>query len=143
MMVKAKHGDTVKVHYTGRLENGEVFDTSIGADPLQFSIGKGEVIQGLEEAVIGMKPGESKTANITADKAYGSRRKANVIEVSRDRFAQGLKPSLGQELEICHENGQKTPVTVTGVSESSVRLDANHPLSGKDLTFEIQLEEIV
>jgi FKBP-type peptidyl-prolyl cis-trans isomerase 2 len=142
-MAQVKHGDTVKVHYTGKLEDGKVFDSSIDGDPLQFSIGKGQVIQGLEEAVVGMNPGESKTASIPADKAYGPHRKEKVMEVDRDRFPEGLKPEPGQKLEVRHADGRKTAVTVTGVSESKVTLDANHPLAGKDLTFDIQLQEIV
>jgi len=142
-MAQARHGDTVKVHYTGKLEDGKIFDTSTNGDPLQFAIGEGQVIQGLEEAVIGMNPGESKTTRIPADKAYGPDRKEKVIELDRDRFPENLKPRLGQQLEIRHADGRKTAVTVTGVSESMVMLDANHPLAGKDLTFDIQLQEIV
>nr|KXH77612.1 MAG: peptidylprolyl isomerase [Candidatus Thorarchaeota archaeon SMTZ1-83] len=142
-MAQARHGDTVKVHYTGKLEDGKIFDTSTNGDPLQFAIGEGQVIQGLEEAVIGMNPGESKTTRIPADKAYGPHRKEKVIELDRDRFPENLKPRLGQQLEIRHADGRKTAVTVTGVSESMVMLDANHPLAGKDLTFDIQLQEIV
>jgi peptidylprolyl isomerase len=142
-VAKAKQGDTVRIHYTGKLENGEVFETSTDGNPLQFSIGKGEVIRGLEEAVIGMNPGERKTASILADKAYGPQLKVKVIEVDRDRLPKGLKPEPGQRLQVCHSDGRKTPVRVTGVSELKVTLDANHPLAGKDLTYEIQLQEIV
>jgi FKBP-type peptidyl-prolyl cis-trans isomerase 2 len=142
-MAQARHGDTVKVHFTGKLADGKVFDTSIDGDPLQFAIGKGQVIQGLEEAVVGMNPGESKTTDIPAGKAYGPYHKEKVMEVDRDLIPKGLKPELGRKLEVHHADGRKTAVTVIDVSESKVMLDANHPLAGKDLTFDIQLQEIV
>ena len=142
-MAQAKHGDTVKVHYTGKLEDGTVFDTSINRDPLQFTIGEGQIIPGFEQAVVGMNPGESKTTKVPADKAYGSHHKEEVLVVDRNQFPVDLKPEVGQKLQIRRTDGQTSVVTVTDVSESSVTLDANHPLAGKDLTFDIQLIEIV
>ncbi len=141
-MALAKQGDTIKVHYTGKLEDDTVFDTSIKRDPLQFTIGEGKVIPGFEQAVVGMKPGESKTTKIPADKAYGPHRKEMVIVVERNQFPAHLKPKAGQQLQIRKKDGQATVVMVTDVSESSVTLDTNHPLAGKDLTFDIQLIEI-
>ena len=142
-MAQAKHGDTVKVHYTGKLEDGTVFDTSINRDPLQFTIGEGQIIPGFEQAVVGMNPGESKTTKVPADKAYGSHHKEEVLVVDRNQFPVDLKPEVGQKLQIRQADGQTIVVTVTAVSESSVTLDANHPLAGKDLTFDIQLTELV
>jgi len=142
-MAQAKYGDTVKVHYTGKLEDGTVFDTSLDRDPLQFTIGEGQLIPGFEEAVVGMNLGESKTTTIPADKAYGPHREEMVLVVDRNRFPVYLKPEIGQQLQILQADGEAIIVTVTDVSESSVTLDANHPLAGKDLTFDIQLMEIV
>jgi len=142
-MAQAKHGDTVKVHYTGKLEDGTIFDSSIKRDPLQFKIGVGQVISGFEQAVVGMSPGESKNTKVPSDKAYGSYRKEMVMAVDRDKFPANIKPEVGQQYQIPQEGDRKTVVTVTDVSESSVTLDANHPLAGKDLTFDIQLIEIV
>lgn len=143
-MAQAQLGDRVKVHYTGRLDDGTVFDSSIITDPLEFTIGEREVVPGFEEAVIGMSPGESKNVKIPVDKAYGPRREDMTIVVDRDKFPPDIEPEVGQQLEIRQrEDGQTFPVTVTDVSESSVTLDANHHLAGKDLTFDIQLLEIV
>lgn len=142
-MAQAKHGDTVKVHYTGKLEDGTVFDTSIDRDPLQFTIGKGQMIPGFEQAVLGMNPGESKTIRIPTDEAYGTRREEMVMVVDRNQLPADLNPEVGQQLQNRQPDGQTIVVTVTEVSESSVTVDANHPLAGKDLTFDIQLVEVV
>jgi len=141
-MGKAKIGDTVKVHYTGKLEDGTVFDTSAERGPLEFKIGEGQVIQGFEDAVIGMNPGEEKTVEIPADEAYGQRNEEMVADIGRDQFPEYLSPEVGQQFQIRQQNGQIILVTVTEISEDTVTLDANHPLAGKDLTFEIQLLEI-
>lgn len=142
-MAQAKHGDTVKVHYTGKLEDGTVFDTSIDRDPLQFTIGEGQVIPGFEQAVLGMNPGESKTIRIPTDEAYGTRREEMVMVVDRNQLPADLNPEVGQQLQRSQPDGQTIVVTVTEVSKSSVTVDANHPLAGKDLTFDIQLVEVV
>jgi len=142
-MAQAKHGDTVRVHYTGRLEDGTVFDTTASRDPLEFTIGKGQIISGFEEAVIGMNPGESKTVNVPANKAYGPYRKEMVVEVERSQIPENLNPQVGQLLEIRQMDGRTIIVKVIDVSDAGVTLDANHPLAGKDLTFDIQLVEIV
>ena len=142
-MARPKTGDTVKVHYTGKLEDDTVFDTSANRDPLQFTIGEGQVIPGFEQAVVGMKPGESKTAKIPVDEAYGPHHKEMVLVVGRDQFPAELEPKVDQRLQMSRADGQRIAVTVTEVSEESVTLDANHPLAGKDLTFDIQLVEIL
>ena len=142
-MAQAKHGDTVKVHYTGKLEDGMVFDTSTDLDPLQFTIGDGQIIPGFEQAVIGMNPSESKTIKIPTDEAYGPHREEMVQMVDRNQLPVDLKPEIGQQLQSRQTDGQTIVVTVTDVSESSVTVDGNPPLAGKDLTFDIQLVEIV
>lgn len=141
-MTQAKDGHTVKVHYTGKLDDGTVFDSSIDREPEQFTIGVGQVIPGLEQAVVGMNPGESKTVNIPSDKAYGSYRKEMTQVIARSQFPKHWKPEVGQKLQGRKVNGQTITVTVTGVFESSVTLDANHPLAGKDLTVDIQLVDV-
>ena len=142
-MAQAKDGDTVKVHYTGKLEDGTVFDTSINRDPLQFTIGEEQVTADLELAVVGMNPGESKNIKIPADKAYGPYCNEMVLVVARSEFPEDLKPVVGQKLQIRQEDDEGIAVMVTHVSESSVTLDANHPLATKDLTIDIHLVEIV
>ncbi|ADI15531.1 FKBP-type peptidyl-prolyl cis-trans isomerase [Truepera radiovictrix] len=142
-MTTAKQGDTVRVHYRGTLADGREFDASFGREPLEFTLGAGEVIAGFDKAVTGLAPGQSRTAHISADEAYGPHREEMVLEVPRDNFPDGITPEAGQQLELTHEDGQRIPVLVTAVSEASVTLDANHPLAGHDLTFEVELVEIV
>ncbi|RCV64155.1 peptidylprolyl isomerase [Methanophagales archaeon] len=142
-MAQAKIGDAVKVHYTGKFGDGMVFDTSIDDEPLEFGIGERQVILGFEEAVIGMNSGETKTVNIPVDKAYGPHRDDLVQVVERKQLPAGLKPEIGQPLEGRQPNGEIVAATVIEVTESRVTLDANHPLAGKSLTFEIQLIEIL
>ncbi len=142
-MAQAKTGDTVQIHYTGKLADGTVFDTSRDRHPLQFTIGKGQLIAGFEQAVIGMNTGESKTAVIPADRAYGPRLDESVVEVDRKHLPPGLNAEVGQRLEITQTDDQTILVTVAAVSEASMTLDANHPLAGKDLTFDIELVKIL
>jgi len=138
-MAKAKNGDTVRIHYTGRLTDGTVFDSSEDRDPLEFTLGEGKVIPGFEEAVRGMEEGESKTAEIAADDAYGPRRDDLVMQMPRDRLPEDLDPSVGQRLQMQTQDGQKVEVLVTDVDDAGIRIDANHPLAGRDLEFEIEL----
>lgn len=142
-MVQAQRGDTVQVHYTGKLEDGTVFDTSTNRDPLQFTIGEGQIIPGFEQAVVGMNPGESKTVTIPMDQAYGPHREEMVLEVDRKQFPEHLNPEVGQQLQVRQQNGQTMIVTVVEVSDTNVTLDANHPLAGENLTFDIHLVGIV
>ncbi|HEY9621180.1 MAG TPA: peptidylprolyl isomerase [Crinalium sp.] len=141
-MVQAKHGDTVTVHYTGKLDDGTVFDSSSGRDPLQFSIGDGNLIPGFENAVIGMSPGESKTQTIPSDEAYGAHYPEMVVVVDRQQIPPDLPVGVGQQLQIQQPTGQVIPVIITDISDSEVTLDANHPLAGETLTFEIELVAI-
>ena len=142
-MAQGEDGNTVKVHYTGKFEDGTVFDTSADRDPLEFTIGRGQLIPGFEQAVIGMSPGESKTVNIPADEAYGQHNAEMLTEVDRSQFPADLNPEVGQQLQLNRSDAQTVVVTVASVSESTVTLDANHPLAGKDLIFDIQLVAIL
>jgi peptidylprolyl isomerase len=141
-MSQAKTGDNVTVHYTGKLADGTVFDSSVEREPLNFAIGEGNLIPGFESAVVGMSAGESKTAEIPAEQAYGPHREDMVLVVDRQQIPESIPLDLGQQLQIQHPNGQAIPVLVTEISNGKVTLDANHPLAGKDLTFEIKLLEI-
>lgn len=140
-MAQATPGDTVRIHYTGRLDDGTVFDTSEGRDPLEFVLGSGQVIPGFERAVTGMERGEEKTVTIPADEAYGERKSELLINVGRSEMPSGLDPQVGQRLQMSTPDGQTFQVTVTETSDTTVVLDANHPLAGRDLTFDIQLVE--
>jgi len=138
-MAQAKQGDSVQVHYTGKLENGTVFDTSRSRHPLRFTIGKGQVIEGFEQAVAGMSVGETKTVVIPVEKAYGARRDDMIFTMSRDRLPEGVSPNVGQRLEVTQVDDKVMLVTVMSVTDKSITLDANHPLAGKALTFELEL----
>ncbi|MCZ7583939.1 MAG: peptidylprolyl isomerase [Deltaproteobacteria bacterium] len=141
-MSKAKKGDKVKVHYSGRLNDGTVFDTSEGRDPLEFTIGEGEVIPGFENAVIGMDTEDSKTVEIASADAYGPRRDELEVQVPRGEFPDHITPEVGRRLNVQQDGGRQLTVTITAVNDQQVTLDANHPLAGQDLTFEIKLLEV-
>ena len=141
-MTQAKMGDTVKVHYNGKLDTGVLFDTSEGSDPLQFELGSGCLIPGFEEAVVGMSPGESKTVIIPPEKAYGRYREDRVIKIDKKDLPEEIVPAVGMTLEVCAPNDVMVPVQITEIEGSTVTLDANHPLSEQTLTFEIKLVEI-
>jgi peptidylprolyl isomerase len=141
-MTQAKNGDTVKIHYTGRLQDGTVFDSSSEREPLQFNIGSGQVIPGFEEAVTGMKIGEKKTALIPFDKAYGKRDPSMVMVVDRKHVPAEIDPEVGQRLQVGSPTGELIAVTVIEVNVENITLDANPPLAGEDLTFDLELVEI-
>lgn len=138
----AKDGDIVDVHYTGTLEDGSEFDSSAGGDPLQFTIGAGRMIPGFENAVYGMKVGETKTVTIPSAEAYGPRDEDLVMEVDRDQLPEGVEPTVGLQIGVTYEGGQQGPAIITEVTETTVTLDANHFLAGKDLIFELKLVKI-
>jgi peptidylprolyl isomerase len=142
-MGEAKSGDTVRVHYTGKLNDGTVFDSSFERDPLQFTLGEGQIIPGFEQAVIGMNPGETRTTTVPSEQAYGPRREEMVLVTDRDQLPDNFEPQAGQQLQILQADGRAVVVKVNEVTESKVTLDANHPLAGQDLTFEIKLLDIV
>jgi FKBP-type peptidyl-prolyl cis-trans isomerase 2 len=139
---QAKNDDTVQVDYTGKLGDGTVFDTSVGREPLEFTLGAGQMIPGFEKAVLGMKVGEKKTVTIPANEAYGPRSDDQIMEVPREKLPSGLTPKVGQQLGIRRQDGGTSITTITSVSDNTVTIDANHPLAGKDLTFEIELVKI-
>lgn len=142
-MAQAKMGDTVRVHYTGKLDDGTMFDTSVNREPLEFTLGEGQVIPGFDTAVIDMVPGEIRVSLIPADEAYGPHSEELVTDVDRERFPADLELELGQQLQVGLADGQQAIVMVVDLSDSTVTLDANHPLAGQDLTFEIELVEIL
>ncbi|HHP7237009.1 FKBP-type peptidyl-prolyl cis-trans isomerase [Longibacter sp.] len=141
-MAQAKKGDEVRVHYTGKLEDGTVFDTSADGEPLSFTIGENRVIPGFEQAVLGMEPGDSKTEEIEPDQAYGSHREDMVMELEKTQIPDEVDPEVGQQLQLRLDNGQTVPVLITALGEETVEIDANHPLAGRTLTFEIELVDI-
>ena len=142
-MAQAQVGDMVKAHYTGRLADGTTFDTSMEREPLEFTLGEGELIPGFEQAVLGMAAGESKTTTIPSDQAYGPHRAERMIDVECYHLPADLQPELGQRLHMTRQDGTMITVVVTTVTETQVTLDANHPLAGKELIFDIMLVEIL
>jgi peptidylprolyl isomerase len=142
-MQQAKRGDTVHVHYRGTLDDGTEFDSSAGGEPIVFTVGAGEVIPGFEEAIEGMATGEKKTTHIDAQNAYGDRREELVFQVARDQMPEGGGDvEVGDMLRVGFPDGSSAAVQVAGVEGASVTLDANHPLAGKNLTFELELVAI-
>jgi peptidylprolyl isomerase len=142
-MTQAKRGDTVRINYIGRLTDGTQFDTSEGREPLQFTLGAGQVISGLESHVDGMEVGTRDTVTIPADEAYGPRRPEAVQTVERTSIPQDIDLAIGTQLQARTSQGQVVPLTVVALDESNVQLDANHPLAGQDLVFDVELVEIV
>jgi peptidylprolyl isomerase len=140
----AANGDTVRVHYTGTLDGNMKFDSSYDhQEPLEFTIGQGRLPLGFEKALLGMEPGESKTVRVPSALGYGSHNPEKVIEVSRSKMPEGLEQEIGVRVEGSLPDGQEIEFTIIGFTESEVILDGNHPLAGKDLTFEMLLIEIV
>lgn len=142
-MSKAKNGDTVKVHYTGKLEDGIVFDTSKDREPLEFTIGGGSVIPGFENGIIGMEIGSKKVVTIPPEEAYGKRHEELILKVNKSEFPENITPALGMELQLKYKDKTSVRAVVTDIKEESVTLDANHPLAEKTLIFDIELVEIV
>ncbi|MBN1825224.1 MAG: peptidylprolyl isomerase [Candidatus Eisenbacteria bacterium] len=141
-MSEAKTGDLVRVHYTGKLEDGTVFDSSEGGEPLEFTLGEGRIIPGVEEAVIGMRAGDAKTVHVTPEKGYGPHVEELLFRVSKDRLPRGMDPEVGQRYELTQEGGAKALVTVTEVDGEDVVLDGNHPLAGKTMVFDLEMVSI-
>ena len=141
-MSQAKAGDTVRIHYTGTLDDGTQFDSSAGRDPLEFTVGSGQVIPGFDKAVEGMAVGDSKKVNIPAEDAYGPRHDQLVQEVPRDALPDDLEPEVGMGLQAQGPEGQVMDLTVTAVAEDSITVDGNHPLAGQALNFDLELVEI-
>ena len=142
-MQQVKSGDTVKVHYHGKLTDGTTFDSSEGREPLEFEVGSGMVIAGFDNGVTGMTVGEKKTVNIPSQEAYGEKQEEMFMEFPMDRFPEDMKPEIGMTLNMSSQDGQTFPVIVREVLEDKVILDANHPLAGEELVFDLELVEIV
>ena len=142
-MQEVKNGDKVKVHYHGRLTSGETFDSSEGREPLEFEVGSGMVIKGFDDGVTGMKVGEKKTVNISAEQAYGEKNPDMVIEYPRDQFPSHIELKVGEQLVMSSASGQQFQVRIAEIKDDVVLLDANHPLAGEELIFDIELVEIV
>lgn len=141
-MSTVKNGDAVKVHYTGKFDDGQVFDSSDGGEPLGFTVGASQVIPGFDAALVGMQIGETKNVVIPADQAYGQRMEELVQTISREQFSIGdVEPELGMAIEMQTPQGS-IPLVITELTETSVTLDANHPLAGEELHFELKLVEI-
>jgi len=141
-MQQVKSGDTVKVHYNGRLTDGTTFDSSAGRDPLEFEVGSGMVIKGFDDGVMGMQLGEKKTINIPVEEAYGPKDPSMMVEFPSDQFPADLKPEIGMRLNMTNGQGQVIPVVITEVKPEAVTLDANHPLAGEPLIFDIEVVDI-
>ena len=139
----AAYGDTIKIHYTGKFEDGTVFDSSRSKDPFEFKLGEGSVLPAIEEAIIGMTEGENKSAVLAPEKAYGPFRKELIKKITREKFPENVELKVGLYLKIKQENGKPALVRVIGLDEATVTLDANHPLAGKTLVFDIELIDII
>lgn len=141
-MQQVQSGDKVKVHYHGKLRSGETFDSSEGREPLEFTVGSGQVIKGFDEGVMGMQPGDKKTIEIDVLNAYGEKQKEMIIEFPKNQFPEDMNPEEGMQLMMNNGQGQSFPVVIIEVKEESVILDANHPLAGQDLIFDLELVSI-
>ena len=141
-MSTIKDGDTVSVHYTGTLASGEVFDSSVERDPLKFTLGKGQLIPGFKHAIMGLSVGEKATTNIPSLEAYGEHNPEMVIEVPMNQLPLELDAQVGMQLQLNQPDGQAIPVQITQIDGETVTIDANHPLAGKDLYFDIEVVEI-
>ena len=141
-MTQVKHGDTVKIHYTGKLKDGTVFDSSEGREPLEFKIGGGQVIKGFENGVTGMLVDDEKTVEIPPEEAYGDIREDMLLKVPKISFPDNITPEVGMQLQMKQENGTPVVVTVKEVAEENITLDANHHLAGKTLIFDLKLVSI-
>ena len=142
-MSQVKSGDKVKVHYTGKLEDGTVFDSSREREPFEFTVGSGNVIPGFDAGVIGMNIGDQKTVAVPPNQAYGESREELIAQVKSGVFPENITPEIGQQLQMEQSNGQPINVVVAKIEGDTVTLDANHPLAGKTLVFEIELVAIV
>ena len=142
-MSKPENGDVVRVHYTGRLTDGTEFDSSAGREPLQFEIGSGQIIEGLDRQIAEMEEGAKQTVTIPAAEAYGERRPEQVQEIPRSAIPEEIQPTPGMQLQATTQSGQPVPIVVVDVTDETVTVDANHPLAGRDLVFDVELVEII
>ena len=143
MSQNVKKGDTVKIHYTGRFKDGQVFDSSVDRDPLEFEVGSGSIIKGLEKGIVGMKPGEKKEISVSPEEGYGNFDEKLLFDMPKEKIPADIKPEVGMRLQLVNNKGQTLPVLITEIKEEAVKIDANHPLAGKELVFNIELLQIV
>jgi peptidylprolyl isomerase len=141
-LAQAQQGDTVAVHYTGTLDNGDVFDSSRGRDPLEFQVGGGQVIPGFDRAVQGLEVGDTRQVRLEGEEAYGEPREDLIIDVPVEQFPAEASPEVGQQVQVQVAPGQNRVATIAAVEDASVKLDLNHPLAGKALIFDVELVEI-
>jgi FKBP-type peptidyl-prolyl cis-trans isomerase 2 len=141
-MSQVKKGDKVKIHYTGKLKDGSTFDSSEGREPLEFTVGGNMVVPGFENGIIGMKKGENKTISISPEEAYGEHNAEQVSVVERTDLPEDMEPEVGMALQATGQDGSVIPVAITEVNDKTVTVDANHPLAGKELIFDLELVEI-
>lgn len=141
-MANATQGHTVKVHFTGKTQDGNIFATSLGHEPLEFKLGDGEVLPGIEKAIMGMSIGEKKTTKIAPDEAYGQRNDELIFDIEKTQLPEGVPTDIGECLEFHYADGTILLLTIVEAQESKLKVDANHPLAGKDLTFELELLEL-
>ena len=137
-----KVGDTICVAYTGKFENGEVFDASKKGKPLEFTVGEGQLIQGFDEAVVGMYEGGEKTVNISPDEGYGIRDDSLVFEIPKKSIPDDMGLEIGKVIQLTNQSGQKVPGTISNIGDTAVTVDANHPMAGKNLVFDIKIVEV-
>jgi len=142
-MALVRVGDTIRVHYVGKLEDGSVFDTTEGGASLEFKVGDGEFLAGLEQGVVGMGTGETKTIWIPAENAYGLPKEERIFEYEKKKLPEDFTPMVGRPFQMYRADGMPVTVTIVGVSEDTIKMDCNHPLAGKNLIFDITLEEIL
>lgn len=142
MTTTVKNGDKISVHYTGKYEDGQVFDSSIDRDPLEIEVGTAQVIKGFEDALVGMAKGEKKTVTIPPDNGYGQYDPALLIEIPKSNVPENMTPELGMKLKLSDDKGKSVLVVVTEIGDESIKLDANHPLAGKVLVFDLELVNI-
>ena len=141
-MTRAHHGDTVKVHYTGRRQDGRIFATTKGSEPVEVRIGGGKLMPGFEEGVVGMQVGERKTIKVPPEKAYGPWVPELLLDIDKEDFPNDIIPDVGKELHVRHTDGSVLDFVITAVNENTVTMDANHPLAGETLDFDIHLLEV-
>ncbi len=141
-MSEVKKGDKVKVHYTGKLTDETIFDSSREREPIEFTVGAGQMIEGFDNAVVGMKKGDTKVVEIPSEKAYGPKREEAIITINKNQLGEGLDPQVGMQLEATQPDGRKQILVIQEVKGEEIVLDGNHPLAGKELIFDIEVVEV-
>ena len=134
-------GDTISVHYTGKFESGDLFDSSEGREPLKFTVGTGQLVKGFDDAVVGMIPGEKKTVTVTPKEGYGERREDHVVDFPKANVPEDMKLEVGMVVQMSDQSGRPIPVIITEILEDVVKMDVNHPLAGKTLVFDVEIVE--